>query len=123
MENKHADEFIKKAAKIKKDGRWSLQQVDGPTGYVKCYSTNIYTNLIQRTFSKKYLSQHPCACGKPSTDRCHGIGEERPLLLQRALDKIRFPTTHEEIIVAFLLEHVDTGFSLKCKTCHQTGLN
>jgi hypothetical protein len=115
----HADQFMKKIEKIKKDGRWALQSVLTPIGYVRCFGDNVYTNTIHDTFSKSYLAKYPCACGKPSTDRCHGIGGERPLLLQRALDKITFPTTHEEIMIGYLLEHVDTGFSLKCKTCHQ----
>jgi hypothetical protein len=65
------------------------------------------------------LAKHPCSCGQPSQDRCHGVGEERGVLLQRVLDRLVFPVSLEVIVCDFLGEHKLTGFRLQCKECHK----
>ena len=84
----------------------------------------MFTNLVRNTFTKSYISKFPCSeCNSPSTERCHGIGEERPLLIKRALEKIWIDTTisisMKEIIISFLEEHKYTNFTFKCHTCHK----
>lgn len=86
-------------------------------------SSNICTNYIQRLFTPTYMKKHPCACGNPSQERCHGIGEERPLLLKRALHRLRGNTTKSvllrDVVIAFFEEHKTTQFTFKCKRCHK----
>jgi len=85
-------------------------------------SPNICTNYVQRFFTKTHMKKHPCPCGKPSEQRCHGIGEERPVLLLRALHRLRGDTEDSvkirDLMVAFFEEHKTTGFVYKCKQCH-----
>jgi hypothetical protein len=84
---------------------------------------NVFTNLIKNIFTSSYIKQFPCSeCGNPSTERCHGIGEERPLLIKKALEKVWSDTTKpiilKQIIIAFLEEHKYTRFTFKCHSCH-----
>jgi hypothetical protein len=84
--------------------------------FIKDFGSNVFTNLVKDTFTRSYIKKHPCSdCGKPSTDRCHGIGEERPLLIKRALEKVWSDTSNpiimKEIIIAFLEEHKYTKFT------------
>jgi hypothetical protein len=70
------------------------------------------------------LKKHPCSdCKGPSKDRCHGLGEERPVLIKRALERVYPDTTKtivlKEIIIAFLEEHKSTKFTFKCSKCHR----
>lgn len=92
------------------------------TWILQWLSSNICTNYIQRVFTKTYMKKHPCSCGKPSKERCHGIGEERPVLLLRALHRLRGNTKNSvyirDLIVAFFEEHKTTQFTFKCKECH-----
>ena len=91
---------------------------------VKDLSSCVFTNLIKDTFTKSYLSKQSCVdCGKPAEERCHGIGEERPVLLRRALQRV-YPDVMEKIqlkviVLAFLEEHIQTKFVFKCKACHK----
>jgi len=69
------------------------------------------------------MKKYPCSdCGAHSTERCHGKGEERPILIQRALEKC-YPDTSvmiqmKTIIIAYFEEHKNTTFTFKCKKCH-----
>jgi hypothetical protein len=94
--------------------------------YVNGHSHGLFTNIIQKSFTKSYLKQHPCACGKPSVERCHGSivdGEDRPSLIRKALARV-WPDTSKQImtldiVLAFLEEHKNTKFTFKCHDCHQ----
>lgn len=91
---------------------------------LKIFSNNVFTNLINDTFTKSYLLNHPCSdCGNPSTDRCHDIGNERPKLIKKALEKeysdITKPILLKNIIFAFLRKHKYTNFTFKCNNCHK----
>jgi hypothetical protein len=94
--------------------------------FVKGHSHGLFTNIIQKSFTKKYLKNHPCACGNPSVERCHGLrsnNEDRQSLIRKALARV-WPDTSKQImtldiVVAFLEEHKDTGFTFKCHSCHQ----
>jgi hypothetical protein len=104
--------------------KWNSKVVDtSHDDFVRDYSSSVFTNLVHATFSKTRLAKYPCSdCGAPSTDRCHGIGEERPVLLRRALERV-WPDTSKpvllrDIVVAFLEEHKTTKFTFKCHPCH-----
>jgi hypothetical protein len=80
--------------------------------------------LVRLTFTAAYLKKHPCSdCHQSSKERCHGIGEERPLLIKRALEKIYTDTTKtiilKDILIQFLEEHKTTKFTFKCVKCHK----
>jgi len=118
--NVHSGVFDAKIVKVRRDGRYRPQVIQSSENFVKCFNTCLFTNLIHSTFSASYLSKHPCSsCGKPSQERCHGVGEERGVLLQRVLDRLVFPVSLEDIVCAFLEEHKRTGFRLQCSACHK----
>ena len=122
--NPHSDFITKRIADICKTNRWNTKIIDTPHNeFVRDFTDNVFTNLIRTTFTAAYLKKHPCAdCGAPSTERCHGLGEERPLLIARALARVwpdtSVPIMLRDIICAFLEEHKTTAFALKCKACH-----
>jgi hypothetical protein len=108
--NIHSGSIDKKIQKIKKGDRW--QTVIGTDSthetIIRDFSDCIFTNLIHDTFSRAYMKKYPCSdCGQPSTDRCHGKGEERPILLKRAMElvwpDITKPIVLKDIVVAFLV--------------------
>jgi hypothetical protein len=123
--NIHSKYIDKRINDIKKSNRWKSKIIDtSHEDFIKDYSSNVFTNLIKNTFTNTYIKQFPCSdCNNTSTDRCHGIGEERPLLLKKALEKIWHDTTKpiimKQIIIAFLEEHKYTKFTFKCKFCHK----
>ena len=122
--NIHSKYIDKRISDIRKLNKWNTK-ITGTThdDFIKDFSTNIFTNLIKDTFTKTYLKKHQCSnCKNPSKERCHGIGEERPLLIRKALEKV-YPdiletVTLKEIIIQFLEEHKNTKFTLKCSECH-----
>lgn len=124
--NIHSESIDKKIKKIKKDDRWQTTVV-APTTHESIrrdFSDCVFTNLVHDTFSKSYMKKHPCSdCGQHSTDRCHGIGEERPVLLKKALERVwpdtATPIMLKDIVIAFLEEHKHTGFTFKCRQCHK----
>lgn len=92
--------------------------------FINDFSNTLFSKLITTTFTKAYMKKNPCSkCNKPSEERCHGIGEERPILIKRALERVWCDTSKPirmlDIVVAFLEEHRTTSFSLKCKECHK----
>jgi hypothetical protein len=123
-QNPHSLYINKRISDIRRKSRWETTIVNTThTVFIRDFTDNVFTNLIHQTFTRTYMSRHPCAdCGAPSTDRCHGIGEERPVLIARALARvwpdITVPITLKEIVIAFLEEHKTTKFALKCKACH-----
>ncbi len=125
--NKHSVYIDKRITDIqKKKADWQTLIGSGSShkSVIRDFSHCIFTNLVHSTFTRSYMKKHPCSdCGNPSTDRCHGIGEERPILLQRALERVWRDTSKsillQEIIIAFLEEHKYTEFTFKCNECHK----
>lgn len=123
--NIHSEYIDKRINDIKKSNKWNSKIVDTTDDdFIKDYSPTVFTNLIKSTFSKSYMKKFPCTdCGRPSTDRCHGIGEERPLLIKRAMKKVwtdrSKPIAMKRVIIAFLEEHKRTKFTFKCNQCHK----
>jgi len=123
--NTHSKFIDKRIQDYKKQNNWRTKIIDcSHEEFIKDFKSNVFTNLIHSTFTKTYMRNFPCSdCGEPSKERCHGIGEERPLLIKRALEKV-WPDTSKaismlEIIIAFLEEHKYTKFTFKCKDCHK----
>ena len=121
----HSDFIDKRISDLKKSKKWNTKIVDtSHEDFIKDFGSNVFTNLIRNTFTATYLKKHPCSdCKKPSKERCHGIGEDRPLLIKRALEKV-YPDTSKvislkEILIAFLEEHKSTKFTFKCSECHK----
>ena len=123
--NIHSEYIDKRIRKIEKGPKWNSKIIDtSHEDFIKDYASNVFTNLVRDTFTRSYIKKHLCSdCGKPSTERCHGIGEERPLLIKRALEKVLPDTTKpimmKQIIIAFLEEHKYTSFTFKCHICHK----
>ena len=124
MMNIHSEYIDKRIQDIIKGSRWSSKLVDtSHEEFVRDYSKCVFTNLVRDTFTSSYMKKFACSdCEAPATDRCHGVGESRPLLLKRALARVwpdtSKPITMKEIIVAFLEEHKNTKFTFKCHQCH-----
>lgn len=123
--NIHSNYIDKRINDIKKSNKWNSKIIDtSHEDFIKDYGSNVFTNLIRNTFTASYIKQFPCSvCEKPSTERCHGRGEERPLLIKKALEKIwkdtSKPIIMKDIIISFLEEHKMTKFTFKCYTCHK----
>lgn len=123
--NIHSKKFDEKIQRIRKGDRWQTVIGSGSTheSVVRDFSDCIFTNLVLATFSRTYMKKHSCSdCAQPSTDRCHGIGEDRPVLLKRAMARVWPDTTTpivlKDIVIAFLEEHKSTSFTFKCHQCH-----
>jgi hypothetical protein len=125
MSNPHSAYIDKRIGDVRKGKCWNTKITDtSHEDLIHDISTNICTNFIQKIFTKNYLEKHPCSdCKQPSKERCHGMGEERPLLLKKALERVypdRSATVSlKEILIAFLEEHKETKFALKCSACHK----
>ena len=123
--NPHSPYIDEKIAALRRSTRWATKIVDTTHAeFIRDFSSNVFTNFIRETFSAVYLKEHPCSdCKKPSKERCHGIGEERPVLIQRALERvypdISVPVSMKDILIAFLEEHKTTKFTFKCSACHK----
>jgi len=120
-------EYIDERIKIirKQTHKWNSIIVNtSHEDFITDFYSNVFTNFTLSFFTKAYLKKHPCSeCKEPSKERCHGIGEERPILMKRALERIWSDTSRpicmREILIAFLEEHKKTSFSFKCKECHK----
>ena len=123
--NAHTKYIEKRMNYITKSKKWNSKLIDtSHEDFIKDYASNVFTNLIKDTFTKSYINKFSCSeCNNPSTERCHGIGDERPILIKRALEKVWIDTTKpiimKEIIIAFLEEHKYTKFTFKCHICHK----
>ena len=123
--NAHTKYIEKRINDIIKSKKWNSKLIDtSHEDFIKDYASNVFTNLIKDTFTKSYINKFSCSeCNNPSTERCHGIGDERPILIKRALEKVWIDTTKpiimKEIIIAFLEEHKYTKFTFKCHICHK----
>ena len=124
-ENPHSACIDKRCDKFITKDKWRTKIIDTSHDVIiEDISSHICTDVILVTFTKSYLKKHPCSdCKKPSKERCHGIGEERPILLKRALERVYPDTTKvitlREILIAFLKEHKTTKFTFKCSECHK----
>jgi hypothetical protein len=125
IRNIHSDYIDRRIGDYIKQHKWNTKIIDcSHEDFIKDFGSCLFTNLIRDTFTKSYLSNYACSdCGNPSTERCHGIGEERPLLIKRALEKVWNDTSKPIrmiiIVIAFLEEHKYTNFTFKCKQCHK----
>ena len=123
--NIHYKYIDKRINDIEKSNKWNSKLIDtSHKDFINDYASNVFTNLVRNKFTNSYIKKFPCSdCNKPSTERCHGIGEERPLLIKKALEKVwndtTKPITMKKIIIAFLEEHKYTKFTFKCHTCHK----
>ena len=126
MTNPHSQYIDKRIKDFMKSEMWNVNIVNtSHDNFIKCLSRTIFTNVVMWTFTPSYLKKHPCSdCKGPARDRCHGIGEERPVLIKRALERVYPDTTKtvvlKEIIIAFLEEHKSTKFTFKCSKCHRS---
>lgn len=123
--NRHSQFIDKRISDIQKKEKWNTKITNTThEDFINDFGSNVFTNLIKDTFTRSYLKKHNCAdCGGKSEHRCHGIGEERPVLIKRALEKV-YPditknVTLKEIIIQFLEEHKTTKFTFKCAKCHK----
>jgi hypothetical protein len=123
--NEHSDYISSRIAIIEKSNtKWNSKIVGtSHEDFIRDFGSNVFTNLIRNTFTGTYVKKFKCSdCSTPASERCHGKGEERPLLLKKALEKV-WPDTSKPIImkiivIAFLEEHKTTKFTFKCHTCH-----
>jgi hypothetical protein len=123
--NPHSNFIDKRIADLNKSKKWATKITEtSHEDFIKDFGSNVFTNFIKNTFTSTYLKKHPCSdCKKSSKERCHGLGEERPLLIKRALEKV-YPDisktiTLKEILIQFLEEHKTTKFTFKCSECHR----
>ena len=93
--NIHSKYIDKRINDITKSNKWNSKIIDtSHEDFIKDYASNVFTNLVKNTFTNSYIKKFPCDdCTGTSTERCHGIGEERPLLIKRALEKVWNDTT------------------------------
>jgi len=123
--NPHCDYIDKRINDLKKSKKWNTKIINTThQEFIDDFAHNVFTNLIRNTFTATYLKKYPCSdCNHPSKERCHGIGEERPVLIDRALKRIYPDVTKEitikDILIAFLEEHKSTKFTFKCTSCHK----
>jgi len=126
--NRHTEQFDKiiKRERQRTDKGITINLCDDSNEtIIKEFSSNTFTNYIYRTvIPDSYMKRYNCIeCGEPAKNRCHGIGEERPLLLERALNKIRANNVEKikmiDLKIAFIEEHKNTSFDFKCVECHK----
>lgn len=123
--NPHSDYIDMRIKDLQKLNKWNTKIVNtSHADFIKDFNSCVFTNLILFIFKKKYLLKHPCSdCGQCSEQRCHGKGEERPILIRRALEKVYPDTTKtiilKDILIQFLEEHKNTKFTFKCVKCHK----
>jgi hypothetical protein len=122
--NPHTAEIDKRIEAFQKSRKWNTKIINTThADFIADFGSNVFTNFVHDVFTKAYMKKHNCAdCGKKSENRCHGIGDERPILIRRALERV-WPDTSKEIamkdiMIAFLEEHKNTKFALKCRACH-----
>ena len=123
--NPHSDFIDKRIADLQKSTKWNTKITETyHEDFIKDFGSNVFTNFIRNTFTGAYLKKYNCSdCKNPSKERCHGIGEERPLLIKKALEKV-YPDISKtirlkDILIQFLEEHKSTKFTFKCSDCHR----
>ena len=124
--NKHAARFIEGGFLIKKSGKYHNRViVDSYEQFNHTFGDTILTNVNSKIIATQpYKNKHKCEdCGGPAQQGCHGIGEERPLLIFKVLRR-RCPVLPCEIylddfISEYFLAHIPTRYALKCTACHE----
>ena len=123
--NCHSEFIEKRISDLKRQDKWNTK-ISNTTheDFIKDFGSNVFTNLIRNTFTAAYLKKHKCSdCKGVAKERCHGLGEERPLLIKRALEKVYPDITQtirlKDVLVQFLEEHKTTKFTFKCSECHR----
>lgn len=122
--NPHVAEIDRQIEAFRESQKYNTKIINtSHTDFITDFGSSVFTNFVQHTFTRAYLKKHKCAdCGGKSENRCHGIGEERPILIRRVLKRVWPDTSKEialnEIMIAFLEEHKYTNFALKCRECH-----
>jgi hypothetical protein len=82
--NKHSEYIDKRINDIKRINKYGLAEIINTSheDYIKLYSLCLYTNLIKDIFTNSYLKKFSCSdCAGKSTDICHCIGEEKPVII------------------------------------------
>jgi hypothetical protein len=122
--NPHSDFIDKRIKDVIKSRKWNTKITDTThEDFIKDFGANVFTNLVRDIFTVSYMRKHHCSdCKNKAEERCHGVGEDRPLLIKRALERV-YPDPSKtiilkEILIAFLEEHKTTKFTFKCKKCH-----
>ena len=97
--SQHSEFIDKRIADVRKSQKWNTKITEtSHDDFIKDFGSNVFTNFIHSIFTATYVKKHPCSdCKKPSKERCHGIGEERPLLIKRALEKV-YPDISKTIL-------------------------
>jgi hypothetical protein len=137
--NIHADYLDKRIRDFENQlHKWNVFVIGTDEDILRDFNTCVFTNLVKQTITISYMKKHPCEdCGMPrsgrfcfiagfrncSEQRCHGLGEERSVLLKRALMKVHpdanKPLLLRTLVIAFLDEHKYSNFALKCTPCHK----
>ena len=121
--NIHSGYIAKRIRDIERKDKWSTEVI--PTdyaGFARDFNHYIFNNICTETFTRSYVRKYTCECGLPAKQRCHGIDEERGVLLRRAYDRVcqsGVPIRLKDIVIAFLWEHTASDFCLKCVACHK----
>jgi hypothetical protein len=123
--NPHSEYINKQIIAVKNSKKWNTKIINtSHDDFVKDFSATVFTNFIKDIITKTYMRGKICEdCNEtPAENRCHGLGDERPKLIRKALQRVYPDITKEislkEILIAFLEEHRTTRFALKCKVCH-----
>jgi hypothetical protein len=123
--NPHSEYINKQIIAVQNSKKWNTKIINtSHDDFVKDFSATVFTNFVKDIITKTYMRGKICEdCNKTQAEnRCHGLGDERPKLIRKALQRVYPDITKEislkEILIAFLEEHRNTRFALKCKVCH-----
>ena len=101
---------------------YSVQNVT-PKKFCQVHSHGMFSNLIRAVFTDPFVRQHKCECGNQAQERCHKIGFERPVLLEKAITNVQPDITVSvdlyDIAVEFVRLHNNNTLTFMCKACHQ----
>jgi hypothetical protein len=123
--NIHSEYIDKIINNIKRQNNWNTTIINTThADFIRDFSSSVYSNIIKNRITSSYVKKYRCSdCGCTATTRCHGIGEERPVLIGRALKKVYPDITKmvrlKDVVIQFLEEHKSTKFTLKCAPCHK----
>jgi hypothetical protein len=124
--NKHSHRFEQIENTVKKSGKYRTEIiVTSYAQFIHTFGDTIFTNLNSKNIATQaYKDKHKCEdCGGPAEEGCHGIGEERPILITKALVNccpvLPCKIWLEDIVVEYVRLHKSTQYALKCKLCHK----
>lgn len=123
--NPHSEYINKQIITLQNSKKWNTKIINTThDDFIKDFSATVFTNFVKDIITKTYMRGKICEdCNETQAEnRCHGLGDERPKLIRKALQRVYPDITKEislkEILIAFLEEHRTTRFALKCKVCH-----